>query len=42
MRKLLAGLAIGLGSSALVLLLGWFGWLDIAELKSYDWRMRQS
>ena len=24
----------------LVLLLGWTGWLDVAELKTYDWRMR--
>jgi len=39
-RKLLAGVAIGLGSAALVLLVGWTGWLDVAELKTYDWRMR--
>ncbi len=39
-RKLLAGLAIGLGSAALVLVIGWSGWLDVAELKTYDWRMR--
>ena len=39
-RKLIAGLAIGIGSAALVLALGWLGWLEIAELKMYDWRMR--
>jgi adenylate cyclase len=39
-RKLLAGVAIGLGSAALVLLIGWTGWLDVVELKTYDWRMR--
>ena len=39
-RKLLAGVAIGLGSAALVLLVGSTGWLDVAELKTYDWRMR--
>jgi adenylate cyclase len=40
MRKVLAGLAIGAGSAAIVLLLGWAGWLETIELKSYDWRMR--
>jgi adenylate cyclase len=40
MRKILAGLAIGVGSAAVVLLLGWPGWLDTTELKTYDWRMR--
>ncbi len=40
MRKLLAGLAIGSGSAAIVLLVGGLGWLDVAELKTYDWRMR--
>jgi adenylate cyclase len=40
MRKLLAGLAIGIGSSAVVLLLGWAGWLERAELVTYDWRLR--
>ncbi len=41
MRKLLAGLLIGLGAAALVLLLGWTGRLDRIELGLYDWRMRQ-
>ena len=40
MRKLLAGVAIGIGTTALVLLTAWPGWLDVAELKTYDWRMR--
>ncbi len=39
-RKFLAGIAIGLGSASLVLLIAWPGWLDMAELKTYDWRMR--
>jgi adenylate cyclase len=39
-RKLLAGLAIGVGASGLVLLAGSLGWLETAELKTYDWRMR--
>ena len=40
MRKLLAGISLGLGTAALVLLLGYTGWLETLELKSYDWRMR--
>ena len=39
-RKLVAGLALGLGAAALVLLLGWTGLLDRAELQAYDWRVR--
>jgi adenylate cyclase len=39
-RKILAGCAIGVGATALVLLVAWPGWLDTAELKTYDWRMR--
>jgi adenylate cyclase len=39
-RKLLAGVAIGLGSAGLVFLIAWPGWLETAELKTYDWRMR--
>jgi adenylate cyclase len=39
-RKLIAGVAIGIGSAALVFLVAWPGWLEIAELKLYDWRMR--
>ena len=41
-RKLLAGLALGLGAAGLVLLLGWTGVLDTPELWTYDWRMRQA
>jgi len=40
MRKILAGLAIGVGSAAVVLLLGSTGWLETIELKTYDWRLR--
>ena len=40
MRKIIAGVAIGLGSAAIVFLLAWPGWLETAELKTYDWRMR--
>jgi len=39
-RKLLAGLAIGVGAALLVQTIGWAGWLETAELKTYDWRMR--
>jgi adenylate cyclase len=39
-RKLLAGISIGLATAAVVLLLGYTGWLETLELKSYDWRMR--
>jgi adenylate cyclase len=38
-RKLFAGLALGIGSAIIVLLLGLTGWLNLAELKSYDRRM---
>ncbi len=40
MRRLLAGLLIGLGSAAVVIGLGAAGWLDRAEMATYDWRMR--
>jgi adenylate cyclase len=39
-RKLIAGVAIGLVAALVVLLIAWPGWLDVAELKTYDWRMR--
>jgi adenylate cyclase len=39
-RKLLAGVAIGLGAAGLVVLVAWPGWLDKAELQTYDWRTR--
>jgi adenylate cyclase len=39
-RKLVAGIAIGLGAAGLVFLTAWPGWLETAELKTYDWRMR--
>jgi adenylate cyclase len=40
MRKILAGLAIGVGAAALSLLLGFSGWLRTTELQTYDWRVR--
>jgi adenylate cyclase len=40
-RRLLAGLLIGVGSALIVLLLGWTGALDRLELQLYDWRLRQ-
>jgi adenylate cyclase len=39
-RKLLAGVALGLGAAAVVLLVVRGGWTDTAELRTYDWRMR--
>jgi adenylate cyclase len=39
-RKIFAGLAIGVGAAVVVLLVSWPGWLETAELKLYDWRMR--
>jgi adenylate cyclase len=42
MRKVIAGLLLGLGASAIALLLGATGALDTAELKAYDWRVRQT
>jgi adenylate cyclase len=41
-RKLTAGLSLGLGAAALVLLLGWTGILETPELWTYDWRIRQA
>jgi len=41
-RKVLAGLLLGLGAAAVVLALAAGGFLETAELKLYDWRMRLS
>ena len=41
-RKIAAGFALGSGAAALVLLLGWTGVLETAEMKTYDWRVRQA
>ena len=41
-RKIVAGVALGLVAAAVILLLAQFGWLDVLELKTYDWRVRQS
>ena len=41
-RKVTAGILLGLGAAAFVLLLAWRGALDVAELKAYDWRVRQA
>ncbi len=40
MRKLIAGVTLGLGAAAVVLLMAWPGWLETSELKTYDWRIR--
>jgi adenylate cyclase len=40
MRKLVAGLALGVSSAAVVLAIGAGGWLDRAEMATYDWRIR--
>ncbi len=40
MRRLLAGLLIGVGSAAVVIALVAAGWLDRAEMATYDWRTR--
>lgn len=40
LKKVLIGLALGLGASALVLLLGRAGWTATAEMRAYDWRIR--
>jgi adenylate cyclase len=40
-RKVLAGLLLGLGAATIVLALGSGGFLETAELKLYDWRMRR-
>src|SRR5688572_17355115 len=42
MRKIIAGLLLGLGASAIAMLLGAVGALKTAELKAYDWRVRQT
>ena len=41
-RKLLAGVSLGLGGAGLILLLGWTGVLETPELWTYDWRIRQA
>ena len=40
-RKIVAGLSLGALAALIVLSLGAVGWLDVAELKAYDWRMRR-
>ncbi|MEO8520207.1 MAG: adenylate/guanylate cyclase domain-containing protein [Acidobacteriota bacterium] len=40
MRKVLAGVLLGVGAAAVILVLGSGGFLETAELKLYDWRMR--
>lgn len=42
MRKVAAGSALGAIAAGLVLALGAAGLLDLAELKTYDWRMRHA
>jgi adenylate cyclase len=40
LRKVLAGIGIGLGAALLALAIGRFSFVQTVELKSYDWRMR--
>jgi adenylate cyclase len=40
MRKVAAGVGIGLGAAAITVLLGFAGAFDVLEWKTYDWRMR--
>ena len=42
MRKVLAGLLLGVGAALVILLLGWTGVLDRLELQLYDWSLRWS
>ena len=35
-------MSLGLVTGGIVLLLGQFGWLDVLEMKAYDWRVRHS
>ncbi|HSC29858.1 MAG TPA: adenylate/guanylate cyclase domain-containing protein [Vicinamibacterales bacterium] len=42
MRRIAAGIALGVAAASLVLALGVLGWLDTAELKTYDWRLRRA
>jgi CHASE2 domain-containing sensor protein len=41
-RKVIAGLLLGVGAALVILLLGWTGVLDRLELQLYDWSLRQS
>ena len=40
MRKALIGAGIGLSAALVALLLGRLPFVDVVELKAYDWRMR--
>jgi len=41
-RKVVAGLLLGVGSTGLVWLLTIVGWIEPLELNSYDWRIRHA
>ena len=41
-RKVVAGLLLGVGSSVVVWLLTIVGWIEPLELNSYDWRIRHA
>ena len=41
-RKIADGLALGVGAATVVLLLAAGGFLETAELKLYDWRVRHA
>ena len=40
MRKILAGVSIGIGAAILLEALAWPGWLERWEMQTYDWRIR--
>ncbi|HUF23813.1 MAG TPA: adenylate/guanylate cyclase domain-containing protein [Vicinamibacterales bacterium] len=42
LRKVVAGVLLGLTAAAFVLGLGWAGLLGLPELKTYDWRVRRT
>jgi len=39
-RKIVAGVSLGVGTAAIVFLVGWAGWLEFFELNLYDARVR--
>ena len=41
-KKLAAGILLGLGAAAVVLLLGAAGVLDVLEMRAYDWRITRA
>jgi adenylate cyclase len=42
LRKLIAGLLLGVGAATIVWLLAALGWVEPLELKTYDWRIQRA